>query len=273
VNESTRFAASADGTRIAYETLGSGPALVIVDGAMNFRGFGGGRPYADALQSDVTSYFYDRRGRGESDPGLPVTPEREIEDLAAVVAATGETPFVVGFSSGAGLALRAAAAGVPMRAVAAFEAPWIGTRPYRGREVDYRSELQRRIDAGDRAGAVDFFMGPMVGAPWFMSRMMRMMRGPWATLMTVAHTIPYDAAIMDSHGWLPPTDELARIVVPTLVLGGSKYKPTMKAAVDGTAAAIPGAEKVILEGQTHMVSPASIAPELIRFFARTITER
>lgn len=263
----TQFATSADGTRIAYETLGRGPALVIVDGALNFRGFGGGRPYAEALQGSYTCYFYDRRGRGESDAGDPVTPEREIEDLAAIIAATGETPYVVGFSSGAGLALRAAASGVPMRAVASFEAPWIGQKPYKGRPVDYRAELERRLAADDRAGAVDFFMGPMVGAPWIMPRIMRLMRGPWTSLKAVAHTLPNDAAVMDSNGWDVPADELKRIGIPTLVLGGSKYKPPMKAAVDGTAAAIPGARKVILDGQSHMVSPASIAPELQRFFA------
>lgn len=260
----TRFATSADGTRIAYEILGSGPALVIVDGALNYRGFGGGRPYAEPLSAHYTCYFYDRRGRGESGDTAPYSVEREIEDLAAVVTATGETPYVLGFSSGAGLAFRAAAAGVPMRRVAGFEAPWIGTTAYKGRTVDYRAELIARIERGDNAGAVDFFMGPMVGAPWFASKFMRLMGAQWKTLLSVAPTLPNDAAVMGT--WTPPVDELARIRVPALVLGGSKYKPNMKAAVDGTAAAIPGAGKVILDGQTHMVSPAAITPAIERFF-------
>src|SRR3954466_2327253 len=95
---------SADGTTIGYEKVGSGPALVLVDGAMCYRDFGPCRSAANYLSKNFTVYFYDRRGRGESGDSAAYAPEREYEDLAAVIAATGETPFVLGYSSGAALA-------------------------------------------------------------------------------------------------------------------------------------------------------------------------
>ncbi len=105
---------SADGTPIAYELTGSGQAVVLVDGANCHRAFHGGRPLAELLADRYTVFIYDRRGRGESGDTPPFAVEREIEDLAAVIDATGGSASVYGTSSGAALVLRAAAAGLPI---------------------------------------------------------------------------------------------------------------------------------------------------------------
>jgi pimeloyl-ACP methyl ester carboxylesterase len=251
---------SADGTVIAYEKAGSGPALVHVDGAMVRRAFGPARDVASALSDRFTVYIYDRRGRDDSGDTQPYAVEREIEDLQAVLAATGEVPFVLGQSSGAALALRAAASGVPMRKLAVYEAPYIGKTT-----VNHVGALRGFLAKDDRAGAVGYFLVKMVGAPAFVPLMMRMMRGPFTALKAAAHTLPYDAEILGDFS--VPTDMLEAVPVPTLVMGGSKAKPNMKAAVAAVADAVPGSVRAELAGQTHQVSGAALRPELLAFFA------
>ena len=257
----TEFATSSDGTRIAYEKTGSGPALVLVDGAMCHREFGPCRSAAEYLAPNFTVYFYDRRGRGESGDTAPYAPEREYDDLAAVIAATGETPFVLGYSSGGALALQAAASGVKMKKLASYEAPYVGMNPKKG---NYLEELTKRLDKGDNGGAVGYFMVDMVGGPAFLPLMMRLMPKVFAQLKAVAPTLRYDAQVMDTFTVPAPT--LAKIAIPTLVMGGSKAKPNMVAAVNGVAAAVPGSVAKTLAGQTHQVKDEAIAPELVAFF-------
>lgn len=255
---------SADGTTIAYEKVGEGPAVVLVDGAMCYREFGPCRSLANHLADRYTVYFYDRRGRGESGDTQPYAPEREYEDLQAVIDATGEDAFVLGFSSGAGLALQAAASGVKVRKLAAYEAPYVGLREVRGKKLDYLGELENLIVKGDRGGAVGFFMVKMVGGPAFLPLVMRLMPKVFKQLKDVAHTLPYDTIVMGSFD--VPTATLAKITAPTLVMGGSKAKPNMVAAVKGVADAVPGSVHKTLAGQTHQVKDEAIAPELIAFF-------
>ena len=75
---------SNDGTTIAYETTGSGPPLVLVDGALCYRDCGPSRPLAEQLAADFTVVTY---GRGESGDGGPYAVEREVEDLEALIEA------------------------------------------------------------------------------------------------------------------------------------------------------------------------------------------
>ena len=251
------FATSKDGTRIAYETTGSGPALVLVDGALNSRNFGAAKDVAAALADSYTVYWYDRRGRGDSGDTLPYAPAREIEDLAAVIAATGGEAFVMGQSSGGALALEAAASGVAMSKVASYEAPYVG------QSTDFLARQKQFIADGDRRGAVNYFMTTMVGGPFFMPLMMRLMPKVAAQLHAVAHTLPYDTELL--NGFEVPA-RFASITTPTLVMGGSKYKPNMKKAVHDVAAIVPNAKLLILDGQTHQVSPAALVPPLKEFF-------
>lgn len=256
---------SKDGTTIAYEKAGSGPAVVLVDGAMCYREFGPARDVSKALEDSYTVYIYDRRGRGESGDTQPYAVEREIEDLAAVIAATGEVPYVMGQSSGAALALLAAAAGVRMTKLASYEAPFVGLKTVKGTKADYLGTLKKYIAEGNRKKAIGYFMVDMVGGPWFLPLMMRAMPKIWKQLQAIAHTLPYDAEVLGGD-FEVPVAKFAKIAVPTLVMGGSKYAPNMKAAVEGVAAAVPGATLTILPGQTHQVSPAVLVPELKGFF-------
>jgi pimeloyl-ACP methyl ester carboxylesterase len=261
----TQTVSSHDGTTIAYERVGAGPALVLVDGAMCYRQFGPCRDLAMKLADRFTVYFYDRRGRGESGDTAPYAPEREFEDLAAVIGAAGGTASVFGFSSGGALALQAAASGVPMTRVASYEAPFIGEVVVKGKTVDALAQLNQRLAAGDRAGAVNYFMVQMVGGPAFLPIVMRLMPKVFNQLKAIAHTLPYDTELM--RGFVVPTEELAKVSVPALVMGGSKAKPNMRAAVQRVAEAIPGSVHKTLQGQTHQVAPEAVAPELIEFFA------
>lgn len=263
---STEWATSADGTRIAFERTGSGPLLVLVDGAFCYREFGPARDVAKAMQDAFTVVVYDRRGRGESGDTLPYAPEREFDDLRAVIEAAGGDAFVMGQSSGAGLAYRAAAAGVPMWKLIGYEAPWVGLRTNKdGSTKDYHADLDRLIDTGQNAKAISYFMVDMIGAPKIMPLMMRIMAAKeWTKLLAVAPTLRYDAAVMGAS-FTVPADELATVTVPVLALCGSKGAPEMLAAQERIAEVVPGAEHAVLAGQTHQVSPAALRPQFLRF--------
>lgn len=262
----TEFATSADGTRIAFERAGTGPVLVHVDGALCSRAFGPAPDIIAAFRDAYTVVTYDRRGRGESGDTLPYAPEREFDDLRAVIEAAGGEAIVLAQSSGAALAYRAAAAGVPMRALVGYEAPWVGIRTGRGGAAqDYVQTLDRLIAEGRNGKAVDYFMVDMVNGPAFLPILFRtMMRKAWKTLQATAPTLRYDARVMGAD-FRVPTAELDRVAVPTLVLCGSKAAAEMSAAQEQVAAAIPDARHQVLAGQTHQVSPAALRAALDRF--------
>ena len=258
----TEWATSSDGTRIAFSREGSGPVLVLVDGAMCFREFGPSQPFTDELKGDFTVASYDRRGRGESGDSSTYDATLEIDDLKAVLDAVGGSPYVLGFSSGAGLAYRAAASGVKMRKLVGYEAPWVGLRGGR----DYVSDLDRLHAEGKPGKMIDYFMTKMIGAPFFVPLMFRFMGKTWKQLQAVGSTIRYDARVMGGDFEVPAA-ELARVTVPTLTVWGSKAAKEMVAGNTAVAAAIPGAQTRVLDGQTHNVAPAALAPVLREFFA------
>jgi pimeloyl-ACP methyl ester carboxylesterase len=258
----TEFATSSDGTRIAFERTGAGPLLLLVDGAMCYREFGPAKPFTDELKDRFTVVSYDRRGRGESGDSSDYRAELEIDDLRAIVATLGETPYVLGFSSGAGLAYRAAAAGVPMRRLIGYESPWVGLRGGR----DYVADLDRLHEQGKGGKMVDYFMVKMIGAPFFVPLMFRLMGSNWKKLQAVGSTLRYDARVMGGD-FEVPVAELARIAVPALVVWGSKAAKEMVAGNTKVADSIPGAERRVLEGQTHNVTPAALAPVVEEFFS------
>lgn len=254
---------SKDGTSIAYERSGQGPPLILVDGALCSRAFGPMPKLAPFLTPHFTVYLYDRRGRGKSGDTEPFSKEREVEDLAALIHEAGGSAYVAGLSSGGALALEAAAAGLPIRKVVAYEPPYVhenGSTAGAG----YEAELRKRIAAGDRGGAVKYFMQSMVGVPAPFVVMMQMMPWVWSKLKAVAHTLPYDAAVMSE--FKVPAARLASIRVPTLAMHGSKTDARLARAAEAVAAAVPGAEHRTLAGQTHNVSPDALTPALIEFF-------
>jgi pimeloyl-ACP methyl ester carboxylesterase len=262
---SVRTVRSRDGTAIAYERSGSGPPLVLVDGALCHRRFGPMPQLAPLCARDFTVFAYDRRGRGDSGNTLPWAVEREVEDLAAVLAEAGGRASVLGVSSGAGLALEAARAGLAIEKLVLYEAPFIvdASRPPLTDE-DLR-ELERLLAEGKRGAAVKLFMR-IVGTPAPFVFVMSLLP-VWKKLASVAHTLPYDLAIVggEQRGRPLCAERWSHVQVPTLVAVGGKSPIWMQSGMRALAAALPGARLRTLPGQTHMVKPQVLAPLLVEF--------
>jgi pimeloyl-ACP methyl ester carboxylesterase len=262
--QSLQLVASKDGTRIAYSVSGSGPRLVVVSGAMGHRALSFARQMTEGLSQRFTVVDYDRRGRGESGDAQPYAVAREVEDLAAVVAGPGQGDcHVVGLSSGAALALEAAASGVPMKGLVAYEPPYmVGSDPTGKPDADYLQKMQALVAAGKRDEAVSYFMRT-VGVPGPMLFVMRLMPF-WKDAKAVAHTLPYDGAVMGDFSL--PAARLKKVRAPTVLMNGSKSPRTLQEGTAAAAAAIPGARHVVLPKQTHAVKPAALASALAAAF-------
>ena len=266
----TQLATSADGTRIAYETHGAGPALVIVDGAMCFRAMGPSAALAKELGSDFAVVTYDRRGRGESDAGAtPWSLEREVEDLAAIIDAAGGSAHALGISSGAALALEAAIRGVAITRLALYEVPFIVDDTRAPNPPDTPQRLQALVDRGERGEAVKAFMR-LVGVPAPFIGLMRVLP-TWKKLTSVAHTLPYDISMVidQAQGRPLPAGRYGAVTQETLVLAGGKSPEHMRNAQAAIAAAVPHGRVETLPGQTHMVKAKVVAPVLTAFFDTT----
>ena len=257
---------SKDGTRIGFDREGQGPPVVLVDGAMCYRGQGPMKSLAAKLAPHFTVFTYDRRGRGESGDTQPWSVEREVEDIAAIVREVGEPVFLYGISSGAVLALEAADRGVPIRKLALYEAPLIldDSRPPLG--DDFLPRLKRCIAANRRGDAVKMFM-KAVGVPAIGILVMRLMP-VWKKLTAIGHTLQYDLGMTIPHqqGRPLPAGRWPAAAMPTLVMDGGKSPAWMRNAQAAIASNLPQATARTLPGQNHMVSAAAIAPELIAFF-------
>lgn len=243
---------SRDGTSIAYTRRGRGPAVVLVGGGLDDGTEN--EPLAVELAERFTTYNYARRGRGASGDTAPYAVERELEDLAALIAAAGGRAHVFGVSSGAMFALEAAMAGLPIARLAIYDVPY-ASLPF----DDYRSELAAALAAGRRGDAVALFMR-LAGASDVDVAGAR--SSPyWPGAEALAHTLAYDAALYGP----PPAERLATIGQPTLVATGGASE-LFVAAADAVAAAVPHAERVTLEGQGHVADPQALAALLGRFF-------
>jgi pimeloyl-ACP methyl ester carboxylesterase len=265
----TDYVASTDGTRIAFERHGAGPPLILVDGAMCSRSFGPMPKLVPLLARRFDVISFDRRGRGESGDRAPYAIEREVEDLAALVTAAGGGASIFGISSGAALAIRAAASGLAVRKLVLYEPPFVVPGAPPPLPPDRQAEIEQMVADGRRGDAVKAFMR-MVGVPGIFLPIMRIMPGVWSKLTAAANTLPHDfAALGHSAAGKPlPADisqAMAAIKVPTLVGVGSKSPPWMQHAVQSVAGAIAGAEMRVLDGQTHNLS-AKAADEMIARF-------
>jgi pimeloyl-ACP methyl ester carboxylesterase len=155
---------SADGTTISCTRAGQGPPLILVDGALCSRSFGPMPKLAEQLAPHFTVYTYDRRGRGESGDTRPYEPDREIEDLEALIALAGDTVYLHGTSSGAALALEAAKRIRSVARLAVYEPPFIVDASRPPLPDDYLSQLNGLVADGRRGDAVKMFMR-FVGTP------------------------------------------------------------------------------------------------------------
>jgi pimeloyl-ACP methyl ester carboxylesterase len=254
-----KHAISRDGTRIAFDVLGQGPPVIVIGGALNDRTTH--RELSQLLADQFSVYDYDRRGRGGSGNTLPYAVERELEDLAAIVGEAGGDASAYGVSSGGLLALQAAAQGIPLRKLALFEPP------YQVEPTAASPDAQRDIDAliedGRPGDAVDYFLARLVGIP--APALAQLRDGPmWPALVAMAPTIGYDMSVT-ATGSLP-SEWLARVSAPTLVLTSVGTAPSLQATARAVASGLPNAELRTLEGQYHAVPAGVLAPVLRAFF-------
>ncbi len=254
---------SKDGVKIAFEKTGNGPALILVGGALSDRK--GGKPLGTRLAGHFTVYIFDRRGRGESTDAKTYAVEREIDDIEALIADAGGSAGLYGVSSGAALALQAAARLGPARVpqVALYEPP------YGSNDAQHKEEFagqKRRIDelikTGRPGDAAAYFMAAIGTPPEALEKLKA--SPEWEAMKKIDFTLAYDYGVL-GDGTVP--ESIARaIAVPALVLDGEKTMAFMHATADLVAKLIPGAERKTLKGQTHQAAPEVVAPVLIEFF-------
>ncbi len=266
-----RTVTSKDGTRIAYDRIGEGPAVIVVDGAFGYRAYYGQGPLAAQLADQFTVYTFDRRGRGESGDTLPYAVEREIEDIEALIKEAGGSVYLYGLSSGAALALKAAAklgAGRVAK-LALYDPPYNADSDKDRQEfAHFTKHVAELLEAGKRGDVVAYFMADLM--PPEMIEGFR--QSPeWAVSEAVAHTLAYDNAIL-GDGAVPAADAKAA-TMPALVLVGSESPPFKYEAAEALAKALPHARLKILEGQGQAFAPEAPAPALVEFFTSVVAVR
>jgi pimeloyl-ACP methyl ester carboxylesterase len=256
---------SKDGTTIAYDKLGAGPVIILAGGALASRA--DHAKLADLLSQDCTVYNYDRRGRGDSGDTKPYSVRREIEDIEALIGEAGGSAFLYGISSGACLALEAAAAlGGKVKKLAVYEAPYDDAEGVAEQWKAYGSELNELLAAGKNGDAVELHM-QTVGAPGAVIAAMKASPG-WAGIKALAPTIAYDVAVVGPNRSVP-VGRVAAIQAEILVIDGGdslETMPFMRVTADTLAKAAQHAQRYTIEGQSHNIDEKALAPVLRDFF-------
>ena len=256
---------SSDGTAITFDRSGDGPPVILVPGLFQHRAIDPGTAELAALLAPrFTVFHYDRRGRGDSGDTAPYAVEREVEDLGALIDEAGGAAALYGMSSGGALALEAAARGLAVTRLAVYEPPFTDDAGNVDPSEELAAGIAELVEAGRPGDAVALFMTAS-GVPAGAVEQMRQ-ASFWAGLESVAHTMPYDMALMGNAALL--SERAPTITVPTLVLDGGASEPWGRRSADAVAAAVPGAERATVEGQTHEVAPEPLAPLLAEFLGR-----
>jgi pimeloyl-ACP methyl ester carboxylesterase len=259
---------SSDGTAIAFDRLGQGPPVILVGGAFSWRRWKGFVELADLLSERFTVLNYDRRGRGDSGDAKPYAVEREFEDLQAMISAAGGTASVWGLSSGGILALEAARAGVAIERIAAYEPPFIVDASEGLPPDDFMAQIDALVEREQRSQAVKYFMARVMGIPSLIPSLMSLWPPMWSKLKATAHTLPYEAALIDRYVRGRPIDDAywTSVATPTLIVSGEKSPEKLRKGAAAIAAALPNAEHYALAGVSHNVKMSALAPVLLDFF-------
>jgi pimeloyl-ACP methyl ester carboxylesterase len=262
---------SRDGTKIAFEKVGSGPAVILVNGAMSYR-----RAFdttledlAELLSKDFTVYDYDRRGRGESGDIEPFTKVREMEDIQALVEDAGGKAMLVGFSSGGAVTLETTAVTPGVTKAFVYEVPFIvdDSREPLG---DYEGHTTKLVAEGKLDELLEYFVTVVAGIPEEFVGGIKQDQAMWERMRAIAPTIPHDAAFMSEFmkGKPLPLGYWSKVKVPVLVGDGGASPAWIRNAAEALAAALPNATRETFEGQTHSVDPRVLAPVIIEFFKK-----
>jgi uncharacterized protein YndB with AHSA1/START domain/pimeloyl-ACP methyl ester carboxylesterase len=256
---------SADGTTIAYEQTGSGPAIIVVSNVAEDHTSVAG--LVTALAKDFTVISFDRRGRGASGDPQPYDPAREIDDISALIDVLGGSAALTSGSGGCGLALDAASAlGDKVSGLYLYEPPFIvdGSRP--PVPADSVEHLEALVAAGKRSEASEYFMTDVVGVP---AEYLPMMKADpsWAQMAAYAHTYAYDGRIWRGlqDGTPLPTDRWT-IEAPIAVAVGGNGEAFMRTGAEALAAILPNVTVLTLAGHDH--SAFWTAPEPVAEQAR-----
>jgi pimeloyl-ACP methyl ester carboxylesterase len=280
---SSEIVTSRDGTRIAFRSIGDGPAIVVLHGAMETAQ--SHLDLAAELAARARIVLPDRRGRGGSGPARPDDGiAHQIEDLQAVIAATGARALI-GVSAGALVALEAARTLPELDRVALFEPPLSIDGSI---ATEWLDRFDAEIAAGRTAGAlVTGMLAAEMGPPWMLklprpvlelmtSAMLRMEdhRPPpngvaWRTLAPTLHTDARIVADMDG-----PLARFADVRPGVLLIGGSASPMYLRRTLDTLESALPHARRVELAGLDHGAAsnrdqrghPEVVAAQLRPFF-------
>ncbi|MBN6041340.1 alpha/beta fold hydrolase [Amycolatopsis sp. 195334CR] len=261
---------SADGTTIAYETAGSGPAIIVVSNVAEDRS--GVAGLAEALSAHFTVLTFDRRGRGASGDPQPYDPAREIEDIAALVEVLGGSAALTSGSGGSGLTLDAASAlGDKVTGIYLYEPSFIVDDSRPPAPADYVEHLDALIADGKRGEAVEYFMTRMIRVP--AEYIPAMKQDPsWDEMAKYAHTYAYDARILRGlqDGKPLPADRWS-IEAPVAVSVGSNGEEFIRKGAHALASVLPDVTVLTLEGHDHSafwMAPEPVAEQIRGFLQR-----
>ena len=261
MSDHRRLATSKDGTRIAFEKTGSGPAVIVISGALSHRGLYRDQALPARLAEHFTVYLYDRRGRGGSTDVQPYEVAREIEDIDALLDDAGGSGYLYGVSSGGALALQAAAKLGPAKVTKLA----IYDPPYGQETADFAGQKQRvseLVRTGERGEAAAFFLSAIGTPPEALDAMKR--SPEWEAIRKIDSTLVYDYAVLGDGD--VPREIVETIRVPTLVMTGEKSMDFMGPAADRIAALVPQSQRKTLKGQAHQVEAEVMVPVLVEFF-------
>lgn len=259
---------SKDGTKIAFDQIGSGPVIILVDSALADRTICA--KLAKLLAGEFTVINYDRRGRGESSDTQPYAVEREVEDIEALIDVAGGSAFLFGSSSGAVLALEAASKlSAKVNKQALYEPPFIVDNSRPAMPADFVEQVKELLFKNKRSDALRLFFSKAMGIPGIFVTLMRLMPS-WSKSKSVAHTLPYDLMIMeDTQTGKPlPAGRWITATMPTLVLTGGKSEAFFHTGGDALAEVLPNAQHRILKDQHHgsvVMAPNVVASEITQF--------
>jgi pimeloyl-ACP methyl ester carboxylesterase len=190
-----------------------------------------------------------------------------MEDVAAVIDAAGGAAFVHGQSSGAVLSLRLAAMHPEkVTRLSVYEPPL--TLDYSRPPVppDATARVSELLAANRRSDAVVYWMTDVVGAP--SEAVAEMKSTPmWPALEAVAHTLPYDLAVVGDlmSGKPLPAGAWKEATMPVLVMGGGASPTWIQTSAQTLAATLPRARHETLDGQTHEAAPDLLAAAIEQF--------
>lgn len=261
----TQYVTSADGTQIAYDRQGSGPPVILVDGAMQFRAFDptSGEMAAELAGHGFSVVRFDRRGRGESPAEAPITLEQTLDDLRALVALVTEgaddAVALFGNSSGGAIALAAAASGLPISKLVLWEVPLdeeLGTGG-----AEFLAGLRQRLAVGDGDATIEYFMKDMP-REWLEGS--KASPG-WPIMTAMGPSLEPDA---EALAWTQSASRpalWAGIAQPVLVLVGEQTLDLMRPAADSLVANLPHAVLDTAPAADHAWEPKSMALKIAGF--------